>query len=81
MKGCSFLTDPEHWRARAAATRLLANQVENDEAKKGMLEIVSGYEETYAECRTSFERGRAADAVGRRKSADEGEYDVFREDF
>jgi hypothetical protein len=44
MKDCSFLTNPEHWRARAAAMRLLADQADDDEAKTTMLEIATAYD-------------------------------------
>jgi hypothetical protein len=38
------INDPKHWRARAEEARLLANQMNDSEAKAAMLRIARDYE-------------------------------------
>jgi hypothetical protein len=45
MTGQHFINDPQHWRARAKEARILANQMNNSEAKTAMLRIAADYED------------------------------------
>jgi hypothetical protein len=38
------INDPKHWRARAEEARILANQMNDSEAKVAMLRIAEDYE-------------------------------------
>ena len=38
------INDPKHWRARAEKARILANQMNDSEAKAAMLRIAEDYE-------------------------------------
>ena len=40
----SFINDPEHWRQRAEQMRALAEDVQDDQAKKTMLRIAKDYD-------------------------------------
>jgi hypothetical protein len=42
------LNDPAHWRQRAQETRSIADQIDDPEAKKEMLEIAQQYEQIAA---------------------------------
>ena len=39
-----FINEPDHWRARAEEARILANQMNDAEAKVAMLRIAEEYE-------------------------------------
>jgi hypothetical protein len=39
---------PEHWRKRAEEARTMAQQIEDPDAKRGMLEIAANYEKIAA---------------------------------
>jgi hypothetical protein len=39
-----YLNDPDHWRQRAEEARALAEQVNNETAKKMMLKIADDYD-------------------------------------
>jgi hypothetical protein len=39
-----YINDPKHWRARAEEARILANQMNDSEAKAAMLRIAEDYE-------------------------------------
>jgi hypothetical protein len=39
-----FINEPEHWLARAEEARILANQMNDAEAKVAMLRIAEDYE-------------------------------------
>jgi hypothetical protein len=43
MPGGAHLNDPEHWRHRAEETRVLAEQMNDETAKKVMLRIADDY--------------------------------------
>jgi len=43
MKKPKLKDDPEHWRRRARESRAIADQLEDLEAKRTMLEIAEGY--------------------------------------
>jgi hypothetical protein len=43
-KSGAFVNDPEHWRRRAEAMRVLAEDMKDDESKATMLRIVADYE-------------------------------------
>jgi hypothetical protein len=43
-KASSPLSDPAHWRRRAAESRTLAEQLDDATQKQAMLEIAEGYE-------------------------------------
>jgi hypothetical protein len=52
----SILYDARHWRDRAEAARLLAEQLADPKAKATMLEIATGYD-TLAENATARAKG------------------------
>jgi hypothetical protein len=39
------INDPKHWRERAEGTRTLADQMEDQDARRKMLRIADDYEE------------------------------------
>jgi predicted Rossmann-fold nucleotide-binding protein len=39
------INDPKHWRARAEGARTLADQMEDQDARRKMLRIADDYEE------------------------------------
>jgi hypothetical protein len=39
------INDPKHWRARAEGARMLADQMEDQDARRKMLRIADDYEE------------------------------------
>jgi hypothetical protein len=44
MTSTFSINDPKHWRARAEEARILANQMNDSEAKVAMLRIAEDYE-------------------------------------
>ena len=58
------LSDSEHWRQRAEASRVLAEQMTDETLKKMMLTIADDYEKLAACPDTAFaEAGESADAL------------------
>jgi hypothetical protein len=39
------INDPKHWRERAEGARTLADQMEDQDARRKMLRVADGYEE------------------------------------
>jgi len=44
MTSQHFINDPQHWHARAKEARILANEMNDSEAKSAMLRIAGDYE-------------------------------------
>jgi hypothetical protein len=44
MPNVPLFNDPEHWRSRAEETRILAEQMNDETAKKIMLGVADDYE-------------------------------------